>query len=129
MNSIDAHNIKPISWGPSLVILLCISMMYYFTHYHFVPYFANKTQQPYLIGFLIGWITTVSIISVVSIVAFRSEGNKVISKEITQRFRMKKMNLKDWMWTLILIAVSLVSYVGLSPVAEWLATINIFLRQ
>ncbi|MFC2121930.1 lysostaphin resistance A-like protein [Bacteroidota bacterium] len=125
-NSIIESKIKPISWGPTLIILICVSMMFYFTHYHFVPHFADETGKPYLIGYLIGWITTVSVIFVVSIVAYRIEGNKVSSKEFAKRFRLKKMDTKDWLWTTLLLVVVLVSYLGLTPVSKWLATIGVF---
>jgi hypothetical protein len=75
--------IKPLSWGASLLALLCVAFMYYITHYVFIPYYTKITGQPYLIGYLIGWITTVGTIFLASLLAYEFERNKFNFKDFS----------------------------------------------
>jgi membrane protease YdiL (CAAX protease family) len=118
--------LKPLSWGPSLLALFCTALMYYGTHYIFVPYFTKVTGQPYLAGYLIGWITTVGIIFIASLVAYKAERNKFNLKDFSARYRLKRMSGRDWLWTILLILVVLVTYFGLASASKWLASFKLF---
>lgn len=118
--------LKPLSWGPSFLALFCVALMYYGTHYVFVPYFTKVSGQPYLVGYLIGWITTVGIIFIASMLAYKFERNKFNLKDFTIRFRLKKISGRDWLWTIVLIFVVLVTYFGLTSASEWLASFKLF---
>jgi membrane protease YdiL (CAAX protease family) len=77
MNQMHEKNqLRPLSWLPSLTILFIIASIQYITHYLLIPHFTKTTGQPYLVGYLIGWISTVGIIFVASIIAYKIEGNK-----------------------------------------------------
>jgi membrane protease YdiL (CAAX protease family) len=126
MKSENRPGLKPLSWGPSFLALFCVAFMYYITHYIFVPYYTKITGQPYLVGYLIGWITTVGIIFIASLIAYKIERNKINLKDFSIRYRLKKMSGKDWLWTLILILVVLVTYFGLTSASKWLASFKLF---
>ena len=117
---------KPLGWLPSSTALLAVALVYYFTHYHFVPYYTRITGEPYLIGYLIGWVSTVGIIFIASLIFYKIEGNKLNMSEFSNRFRLKKLSLKDWSWTVLLIIVVLITYFGLTPISKWLATFRLF---
>jgi membrane protease YdiL (CAAX protease family) len=118
--------LKPLSWWQSFTALFCVAFLYYITHYVFVPYYSKITGQPYLAGYLIGWISTVGIIFLASLLAYKFERNKINLRDFAIRYRLKKMSGKDWLWTIVLILVVLVTYLGLTPVSEWLASFRIF---
>ena len=118
--------LKPLSWGPSLFALLCVALMYRVTHYAFVPYYTEITGQPYLVGYLVGWISTVGIIFLASLLAYKFERNRFNFKDFFIRYRLKRMSGKDWLWTIILILVVLVTYFGLASVSKWLASFKLF---
>jgi membrane protease YdiL (CAAX protease family) len=118
--------LKPLSWGPSFLALFCVALMYYGTHYVFVPYFTKVSGQPYLVGYLIGWITTVGIIFIASLLAYKFERNKFNLKDFSTRFRLKKISGRDWLWTILLILVVLVTYFGLTSASKWLSSFKLF---
>jgi membrane protease YdiL (CAAX protease family) len=118
--------LKPLSWWPSFIALFCVAFLYYITHYVFVPYYTKITGQPYLVGYLIGWISTVGIIFLASLLAYKFERNKINLKDFLIRYRLKNMSGKDWIWTILLILVVLVTYFGLSSVSKWLSSFKLF---
>jgi membrane protease YdiL (CAAX protease family) len=118
--------IKPFGWLASFAALIAVALMYYMTHYHFVPYFTKTTGEPYLVGYLIGWVTTVGIIFFASLIFYKVEGNKLNLSEFSNRYRLKKMSPKDWIWTVLLILVVLLTYFGLAPISKWLGTFSLF---
>jgi membrane protease YdiL (CAAX protease family) len=122
----DTIKLKPLSWFPSLLALFCVALMYYITHYIFVPYYTKTTGQPYLVGYLIGWISTVGIVFIASLLAYKFERNKFNFKDFSLRFRLKKMSGKDWFWTTLLILVVLITYFGLTFTSKWLASFKLF---
>jgi membrane protease YdiL (CAAX protease family) len=117
---------KPMGWLPSLAALLSVALLYYFTHYHFVPYYTRITGEPYLVGYLIGWVSTVAIIFTASLIFYRLEGNRLTISEFSIRFRLRKMSPEDWGWTVLLIIVVIITYFGLTPISKWLATFRLF---
>jgi membrane protease YdiL (CAAX protease family) len=118
--------LKPLGWGPSLAALLAVALFFYLTHYHFVPYYTRITGRPYLAGYLIGWVSNVGIIFIASLIAYKTEGNRLNLSEFSKRYRLKKMSLKDWGWTVLLIVIVLITYLGLTPVSKWLASFRLF---
>lgn len=125
-NANPPATLKKLGWIPSFTAILVVAFLYYLTHYHFVPYYTRITGEPYLIGYLIGWVSTVGIIFIASLFFYKLEGNKFTLSEFSGRYRLKKISLKDWVWTIILIVVVLITYIGMSPVSKWLASISIF---
>ena len=119
-------DLKPLSWMPSFLALLCVAGMIYVTHYILVPFYTKNTGQPYLAGYLIGWISNVGIVFIASLLVFKLEGNKLTLEVFSARYRLKKISGKDLLWTVILILVVLATYFGLNPVSKWLATFRLF---
>lgn len=98
----------------------------YVAHYVLLPYFVQKTESPYLIGYLIAWPVTMAVFFVAAIVGFRLEGNSIQWTAMASRFRLVKMTGGDWLWAVGLVATSLVAYFGLGFTSQWLARIPLF---
>jgi membrane protease YdiL (CAAX protease family) len=122
----DRQEIKPLGWIPSLGIWFVTAAIIYTTHYIFAPWFKVSTGQPYLIGYLIGWIGNMSIVFVLSLLAYRLEGRPFNWQAFSARYRLDRMPKQDWLWALVLIIVAAASSFGLSFTARWLAAIPFF---
>jgi len=118
--------LKPLSFFPSLLIYLITASMIYVTHYIFAPAFQEVTDQPYLIGYLIGWGINMIVFFSASLIAYRLEGNQFDREIFLKRFRLDHMGKLDWLWTFIVILVVVVFYFGLSFTSGWLTKIPIF---
>jgi membrane protease YdiL (CAAX protease family) len=116
---------RPLSWGPSLLILLIIASAYYATHYVLVPAYTRRTGYPYLIGYLWGWGVTMGLVFAVSLIAYRLEGHPTSWPAFSARYRLGRMRGQDWLWTLAILVVTAGVYFGLSFTARWLAAIPI----
>lgn len=95
----------------------------YVTHYRLVPLFLARTGQPYLVGYLVGWVPTMALFLIAALVAYRLEGNPVGWRHVSQRYRLRKMDRADWLWAAIVLLVALGLYFGLSFTAVWLARV------
>ena len=118
--------IKPLGWAPSLGIFLITAGTIYATHYIFAPWFKAVTGQPYLIGYLIGWIGNMSTVFALSLLAYRWEENPLTWQAFSIRYRLNHMPKQDWLWALAMIIVAAGCSVGLSFTARWLASIPFF---
>jgi membrane protease YdiL (CAAX protease family) len=55
--------------------------------------------------------------------AYRMEGNPLSWPRIKERFRLKPLRGKDWLWTVGLVIVYVGGYLLLLPTAKWLASL------
>jgi membrane protease YdiL (CAAX protease family) len=122
----NTPSLKPLSWGPSFLALFIVAGMLYLTHYFFVPYYTHVTHQPYLVGYLIGWVSTVAIISAASLIAYKIEGNNLNLQSFSSRYRLKKISVEDCLWAVAILVVAAGAYFGLAFTSEWLASFRLF---
>jgi membrane protease YdiL (CAAX protease family) len=122
----DSQKLKPLSWGPSLCIFILTAAMMYATHYDFVPAYKAATGQPYLVGYLIGWVANVGVIFIASLVAYRLEGRPLTWNAFALRFRLDHMDKVDWLWALAVLIVAAGGLFAMSFTAKWLASIPAF---
>jgi hypothetical protein len=55
-----AHSPKPLGWLGSLATLVVLGGLIYIAHYRFAPAYTAATGQPYLVGYLIAYTSTVT---------------------------------------------------------------------
>lgn len=113
--------IRPLGVVGSIVFFIIPAAILYWTHFFFIPGFISRTGAPYLVGYLIGWPFTMALFLVAAMVGYRIEGNAFQWQSLAVRFRLIRMSGKDWLWTLVLLAVSMALYVGLGFSSQWLA--------
>jgi membrane protease YdiL (CAAX protease family) len=117
------RGIRPLGIAGSIALFIIPAAILYSTHYFFVPAFVNATGQPYLVGYLIGWSSTMAFFLVAALVGYKQEGNATQWSTFTSRFRLARMTGADWLWTLGLFVTSMALYFGLGFSSEWLARI------
>jgi membrane protease YdiL (CAAX protease family) len=119
----DPLRIKPLGWAPSLGIFTVTAGMIYATHYIFAPWFKQATGEPYLAGYLIGWIGNMGIVFTLSLVAYRLEGRPFAWRAFSARYRLDRMPREDWLWALALILAVVLSSILFAFTSRWLIAI------
>lgn len=122
----NANPPKPLGWKASFCIFLVFASVLYVTHYLLVPRYIESTGKPYLSGYLWGWIVTVGLVLLASLVLYRLEGNPFSWNSFASRYRLKHMPRVDWPWSLAVLVIAAGFMFGLSFTAEWLARIPFF---
>lgn len=95
-------------------------------HYILVPSFVERTRQPYLVAYLMAWVTSMVLFFVAALVAYRVEGNPFEWKTFAVRYRLRNMSGRDWIWTIGVFGFVIASYFGLGFTASWLARWSLF---
>ena len=74
--------IQPLSWLPSILILVLLGTVYYLAYYVWIPAYLERTGQPYLIGHLWTWGTSMFTILILSLVLFVRERHPLTWKAL-----------------------------------------------
>jgi len=114
-------NIKSLGILPTIVYWAIPAAILYVSHYILVPIFLQRTGQPYLVGYLIAWVTTMTFFFIAALTAYLMEGNPVDLTIFAKRFRLVRMSPQDWAWTLGILVFVIISYFGLAFTSRWLA--------
>jgi membrane protease YdiL (CAAX protease family) len=118
----DRHdNIRPMGIVPTIVYWVIPAAILYVSHYVLVPLFIRRTSQPYLVGYLIAWVSTMALFFIAAFAAYRLEGNPIRQAIFKDRYRLRRMSWQDWIWTLGILAFVIISYFGLAFTSGWLA--------
>jgi membrane protease YdiL (CAAX protease family) len=120
-----AGNMRPLGIAGSIVFFIIPAAILYWTHYFFVPGFITRTGYPYLAGYLIGWPVTMALFFIAALAGYKLEGNPSGWGSFASRFRLGRMNGRDWLWTLGLFILSMALYFGLGSSSQWLAKVPI----
>jgi membrane protease YdiL (CAAX protease family) len=96
------------------------------THYVLVPAAVENSGQPYLVAYLIAYTTTMGLFFLAAFVAFRVEGNKPTVRALAARYRLQRMGIHDWLWSIALFLLIGASVIGLGFTARWLARWTLF---
>lgn len=97
------QEIKPIPLWQSIVIFAIPTIYFLIITFLLMPLFSNSISQDPMLGWIIGGYILFSPIFILSFVLFKLEGNKFSLKLFFERFRIKKIILKDWLWILFSI--------------------------
>ncbi len=113
--------IRPLGIMSTIVYWAIPATILYVSHYILVPILIRRTSLPYLIGYLIAWVSTMVLFFIAAVVAYRLEGNPIRLATFTERYRLRRMNRQDWIWTLGILGFVIISYFGLAFTSGWLA--------
>lgn len=119
-------NIKPLGILSTIVYWAVPAVILYVSHYILVPVFIQRTGQPYLVGYLIVYVTTMTLFFIAALTGYLMEGNPVDSTIFTKRYRLVSMNRQDWAWTFGVLFIMMISYFGLAFTSRWLAQWSFF---
>jgi membrane protease YdiL (CAAX protease family) len=122
----EIMKLKPLGWIPSLLIFLGTATVLRVTHYNFAPAFQSATGQPYLIGYLIGWCSTMFLIFLLSLIMYKLDGHPLDYRSFVRRYRLEKLEKRDWLWLISMIVVALLSLISLSFTQPLLRSTRLF---
>ncbi len=117
--------LKQITYWSSLLYFGIPSMVMTILIYYLWPYLI-RIGTPAIVSFAFIMYVPLASLLIVSLLAFLIEGNKMSWANLKNRFRLKPMKEREWLWTIGLIIFAIISYGGLSFTAKWLASIQIF---
>lgn len=112
--------IRPMSIWTSLLFFGIPSAIFSVLIYVVWPLF-NTMGVPFIASYMVLLYGPFALLFFASLIAFSLEGNRSSRPRLKERFRLMALGKKDLLWTLLLIAFSIVSYLGLSSTAIWLA--------
>ena len=116
-----ADRIRPMGFLLTIVYWIVPAFILYIAHYVLVPLFIERTGQPYLVGYLIAWVSTMVFFFIAVLAAYRLEGNPFRFTTFAERCRLRRMSRQDWIWTLGILGFVIISYFGLAFTSRWLA--------
>lgn len=118
--------LKPLGWGPSIILFLFTASLLRATLYYFAPAYTLATGKPYLIGYLIGWVSSMFIVFLASLIAYKADGHPITQEAFISRYRLDKMKCVDWIWTLAMIIFPVVFLTALSFTTKFLKSTPLF---
>jgi len=119
-------NIRPLGVPATIVHWAIPAGGLYIAHYILVPSFVEQTGQPYLVAYLMAWVTSMVLFFMAALVAYRVEGNPFEWKTFAARYRLRRMTSRDLVWTIGLLSFGIAGYFGLGFTARWLARWSLF---
>lgn len=118
-------DIKPISIFRSIWYFIISSVLIYVGLYKGIPLLLDR-GVPFLTAYLILFYLPFVFLFITALVLYKHEGNSWNWYAFKNRLRLKKLNKKDLFWTVGLFFFGLITYVGFTPVAAWLAKFSFF---
>jgi membrane protease YdiL (CAAX protease family) len=119
----QAKQIKPLSFGRSIVYGLIPGVILFILHYYLIPGYIEQSGEPYFNGYWVGYLVSMGLVFVAAFIAYRREGNRFTWTAMKERFRLKPMTKQDWFWTLAIIFLVLITYFGLSFTGKWVKSV------
>jgi membrane protease YdiL (CAAX protease family) len=122
----DALTLKPMPFWMSLLHFGVPSLVATLAIYAGVPA-LDRAGVPLFLNFVVlctGGPLTLMFLA--ALAAYRLEGNPLSWARLKERFRLKPLQGKDWLWTAGLVVVYFGGYLLLLPTARWLASFPLF---
>jgi len=118
-------NIKPMGLWPSLLYFGLPSAIFCFFIYGMMQRLHQNGINDFT-NFYVSMVTPLLLLLVASLIAYKAEGNIFSWAALSARFRLKKMNRTDWLYTLGLFLAMAVIYMALSFTSKWLIQFKLF---
>jgi membrane protease YdiL (CAAX protease family) len=105
--SSESRTLKPLPLAlallyfgiPALVFVLCV--------YILIPFFISQGMTEF-IGYSLALMIPLVAMLVASLIALRMEGYPLTWAAIKERFRLRKMDRTDWIWTIVAFVVMMI---------------------
>ena len=110
----------------SIVFTAIPALLAYLAMWILAPAFQSRFDQPFLVGYLIAWVSTEALIFVASLLAFRIEGNTWRWSGLKERYRLSFPQRGDLIWAVFAIVLMLGTFMVLGFTARWLASFPAF---
>ena len=120
-----SNSIKPMPIWMSLLCFGIPSLIATLGIYVGVPA-LDRAGVPLFLNFMLFTAGPLALMLLAAFVAYRLEGNPLSWADVKERFRLKPIKGKDWLWTVGLTIVYIGGYFLLLPTAKWLASFPLF---
>jgi membrane protease YdiL (CAAX protease family) len=104
---IENRPLKPLPLSIALLYFGIPAFVFVFCVYDLIPYFMALGYTEF-ISYGLALLIPLIFMLVASLIALRLEGNPVNWEAIKQRFRLRKMDKTDWLWTVISLVIMLI---------------------
>jgi membrane protease YdiL (CAAX protease family) len=121
----ESVNIKPMPFGRSLLFFGIPAVIIYAMVYYVWPLLL-KIGVSLFWGFILVMLIPAIALFIVSLAAYKWEGHILRWNDFKQRYRLRRMRVKEWLWVLAVIVVSMAAGQLLAFSARWLATLPLF---
>lgn len=114
--------LKPLALWQSLLLTLTPAIAAYVALHYAVPAWLADTGRPFLAGYLVWWMTWMGLVFLVSVLAYRWEGNPLTWQAFASRYRLRALNSTDGLWIAGLLAAHALTVLALGAAGNWLAS-------
>jgi membrane protease YdiL (CAAX protease family) len=119
------NNPKPLSWPKAALLFASTSALIVVAVYLGIPA-LQSAGFTFLQAYLVCFYTPFVGIFVISILAYRLEGNEWSWQAFAKRYRLRRMDRSTWLWTVMLVLIGGLAAWGLSFTGRWLAGMPLF---
>ncbi|UCG02766.1 MAG: CPBP family intramembrane metalloprotease [Candidatus Heimdallarchaeota archaeon] len=103
------EKIQPMSLGSALLHFLIPALLVTLNIYLIMAFFVTLGLPIFVNYFIIYATLPMLLLLLASIIAYQREGNEMTWMDFTQRFRLKRMTGRDWLWTILLFLIMFLS--------------------
>jgi membrane protease YdiL (CAAX protease family) len=115
--------LRPMPLCTSILFTFAPAILLYTLYYFMMPRLIETFGYPFLVVYLLAWSGGEALIFLASLVVYKLEGNPINWRSFAARYRLHKIDRKDWVWFASLLFFSTVTYSGLTFTTEWLGSI------
>jgi membrane protease YdiL (CAAX protease family) len=105
--SSDAKSLKPMPLALALLYFGIPAFVFVLSVYYLIPFFMDQGITEFM-SYSLSLLIPLIGLFIASLIALRTEGYPVTWTAIKDRFRLKKMDKTDWVWTVVSLIVMLV---------------------
>jgi len=110
----------------SIVFTAIPAALAYLAMWVLAPAFQTWFGQPFLVGYLVAWVSMEALIFLASLLSFKIEGNALDWSGLKKRYRIKRIQRGDIGWAVVTLVVMLGTYLALGFTAHWLTDFPAF---
>lgn len=125
METSPAIKIKPMGVMPSILFFGIPSIILSFSIYYVMQKLHQNGVNDF-VNFYVTMVAPLALMLVAALIAYRVEGNSFNWSAFSNRFRLKRMTTKDWIYSLALFIAMGIIYGALSFTSKWLIQFNFF---
>lgn len=104
----ETRALKPLPPSTALLYFGIPALVLVFSVYYLIPYFMGRGNTEF-VSYSLALLIPLILMLAASFIGLRMEGYPVNWESIKQRFRLRKMDRTDWIWTGISLVIMLVS--------------------
>lgn len=119
----NKSNINPMSLKSALFYFFIPTLLITINMYIIMSFLDSQGITPFINWLVVYTSIPMLLLITASIIMYKKEGNAMTWTSFSTRFRLKKLNKQDWIWTIVLFFFMLLSAVIMSVTSPIIASI------